>query len=160
MIGNQRKGALKMDNRLIELAQVAVGIAEIGERVDVIWVNGQCPPVRGRSRLQPPLVLESSTEVVVDLRILRVDRQHLLIMADRLAELPEVLQRCGEIAAGPDQIRVKGQCPLIAGRRLARPARFSKNIAEVVVAALWPSSCHRAARLPQVGRYGGSEAPH
>src|SRR6266478_6142141 len=102
MIGNQRKGALKMDNRLIELAQVAVGIAEIGESVDVIWVNGQCPPVRGRSSLQPPLVLESSTEVVVDLRILRVDRQHLLIIADR---------------------------------RLARPARFSKNITEVVVAA-------------------------
>src|ERR1700730_17194409 len=102
MIGITGKGALEMDRRLVELAQVAVGIAQIGESIGVIWFEVQRPPVRDRSCLRPPLVLESSAEIVVNLRILRVERQHLLIVADRLVELPEVLQRGGEIAAGPD----------------------------------------------------------
>ena len=80
-----------MDSCLFELAEVTVGIAQIGERVDVLWVNGQRPPVSGRSGFQPPLVLESRTEVIIDLRILQVDRQNLLIMADRLVQPPEVL---------------------------------------------------------------------
>ena len=37
MIGITGEGALKMDDRLVELAQVAVGIAQIGVSIGVIW---------------------------------------------------------------------------------------------------------------------------
>src|SRR6266700_2531063 len=105
----------------------------VRQSFDGIGSQGEGSLVSSHRPVEHALVVEGGAEIVEDLDRTRSQRQRPLEIGLRLVRLSDVLADVSQIIEGVDRVWFERQRVLVGNRGLLQPARFSQDVAEIVV---------------------------